>query len=176
MLHFPILRAGKPYHSLNAVDVVDFRNGKPLARLSQANSGLIRKDFSMAHKNKMVLEDFTVDDLVSKCVDAAALFTSAELPVDGSGQTPDNYIDLLSVSTGMPKALCRANMDKVRVVLAEMASVLGGLTRGLDLSILDKGWGRQKDRVLSYLVQSDVLGQDCIGCQFFTEPIQFFPT
>jgi acyl-CoA reductase-like NAD-dependent aldehyde dehydrogenase len=58
----------------------------------------------------------------------------------------------------MPKSLCLKNMEKIRLVLDKMPAVLGGLTRGLDLDILDQGWGNQHGRALSYQVQTDTLG------------------
>ena len=48
--------------------------------------------------------------------------------------------------------------DKIRFVLAEMATVLGGLTRGLDWEILDRGFGTQDGRTVSYRRESGILG------------------
>lgn len=158
MLHVPILRAGKPYKSLSTVAIRDFRTGEPVAELSQANSGLIRRDFHQAAQNKRALDALPGQELLTMCKNAATLFTEAELPLDGQSQSPEDYISLLSSTTGMPKSLCRKNMQKIRVVLDEMQEVLGGLTRGLDLSILDTGWGQQDQRSLSYLCETDALG------------------
>ena len=44
--HLPALRRGRPYASLNQVTVNDCRTGEPLARLSQVNAGIIRKDLA----------------------------------------------------------------------------------------------------------------------------------
>lgn len=158
MVHFPILRAGKPYKSLDTLQVRHFKTGETVAELSQANSGLIRKDFQDAERNKEALDALPIAELLTMCRNAAELFMHAELSVDGSSQTRDDYIDLLSASTGMPKALCRKNMEKIRLVLDEMEQVLGGLTRGLDLSILDTGWGTQDGRALSYIGTTNALG------------------
>jgi acyl-CoA reductase-like NAD-dependent aldehyde dehydrogenase len=51
-------------------------------------------------------------------------------------------------------------MEKIRTVLAGMAGVLAGLTRGLDLAALDAGWGggRQDGRRVSFLAQTAALG------------------
>ncbi|HSG40047.1 MAG TPA: aldehyde dehydrogenase family protein, partial [Thermoanaerobaculia bacterium] len=57
-----------------------------------------------------------------------------------------------------PETLCRFNMEKIRTVLAGMAHVLGGLTRGLDLAALDAGWGMQDGRRVSFQAQTDTLG------------------
>jgi acyl-CoA reductase-like NAD-dependent aldehyde dehydrogenase len=58
----------------------------------------------------------------------------------------------------MPQALARANMEKIRFVLAEMGTVLGGLTRGLDLDVIDAGWGEQHGRAVSYVAEARSLG------------------
>ena len=48
MIHIPLLRAGKPYKSLDTVALKHFRDSEPVAAVSQANRGLIAKDFSSA--------------------------------------------------------------------------------------------------------------------------------
>ena len=58
----------------------------------------------------------------------------------------------------MPHALVRRNMQRVAGVLREMRTVLSGLTRGLDLSLLDKGHGEHEGHVLSFYPRTDALG------------------
>ena len=50
-----------------------------------------------------------------------------------------NYVEQLSVTTGLPHVLVRNNMAKIRTAMAEMEQVLRGLTRGMPLEVLDKG-------------------------------------
>lgn len=158
MIHIPILRAGLAYKSLNLARVSHIETGEPLAVVSQANRGLIAKDLMEAKENKRVLEELPVSELLAICKRAANLFMEAELPLDDTLQSPDHYIQQVSGTTGLPQSLCRKNMQKIQLVLNEMEAVLGGLTRGLDLSILDSGWGIQNGRPLSYLPQTDALG------------------
>lgn len=158
MIHIPILRAGLSYKSLNLARVSHIQTGEPLAIVSQANRGLIAKDLMDAKANKRALEDLSVSELLAICKKAANLFMEAALPLDDASQSPDDYIQQVSGTTGLPQNLCRRNMQKIRLVLDEMEVVLGGLTRGLDLSILDSGWGIQNKRPLSYLSLTDTLG------------------
>ena len=158
MIHIPILRAGLSYKSLNLVHVSHIQTGEPLAVVSQANRGLIAKDLMEAKENKRVLEDLSVSELLAICKKAANLFMESELPLDDAPQSPADYIQQVSGTTGLPQSLCRRNMGKIRLVLDEMEEVLDGLTRGLDLSILDSGWGTQNEHLLSYLPQTDTLG------------------
>ena len=158
MIHIPILRAGLSYKSLNIVRVSHIQTGEQLAIVSQANRGLIAKDLSQARENKHALEDLPVSELLAICKKAATLFIESELPLDDASQSPDDYIRQVSGTTGLPQSLCRKNMQKIRLVLDEMEAVLDGLTRGLDLSILDSGWGTQDKRPLSYIPQTDTLG------------------
>ena len=75
---------------------------------------------------------------------AAESFLHDTLPLDPFGgieQTPDDYVRQLSATTGMPHVMVRRNMRKIHGVLAQVDEVLGGLTRGLDLSLLDAGIG-----------------------------------
>ncbi len=157
-IHIPILRAGKPYKSLAVNTIPHFQTGEPVAEISQANRGLIAKDMTAAVENKKKLEAIPVAQLLEICKKAAHYFQNEELPLGNATQSPEEYIHLLSATTGMPQALCRKNMDKIVLVMTEMAAVLGGLTRGLDLSILDKGWSERDGRPLSFMSESNELG------------------
>ena len=71
---------------------------------------------------------------------AADHFLNDTLPLDpesGTTQTPQQYIEQVSATTGMPFSNVRRNMLKVHGVLDKVEEVLAGLTRGLDLSVLD---------------------------------------
>ncbi|HEX6904237.1 MAG TPA: aldehyde dehydrogenase family protein [Thermoanaerobaculia bacterium] len=151
MIEIPILRAGRPYRSLEVQTVRDLRTGEPVAEISQANSGLIKRDLLASGKP---LAGLTSAELLDICGRAARLFAEGEL----EGQGPEDYIRRLSATSGLPETLCRFNMEKIRTVLAGMAGVLDGLTRGLDLSALDAGWGIQDGRRVSFQALTDVLG------------------
>ena len=162
-LHLPILRAGKAYRSLDQAQIRHVATGEPVARVSQANRGLIARDLNAASVHRERLARRSVAELIEICRTAAELFMSGELPVDpvdGVMQSPDDYVRMLSATTGMPHTLCRGNMEKIRFVLAEMETVLAGLTRALDLEVLDSGWTHQNGRTVSYVGQADTLVLD----------------
>ena len=154
-MHIPILRYGKPYRSLNTAEVTHIQTGEPMACVSQANRGLVAKDLQEIAPARESLERFNVSELVEICRKAGDLFMSESLDYDGEAQSPEEYVGQLSGTTGMPESLCRGNMGKIHLVCVEMAEILGGLTRGLDLSVLD---GQGRGQKLSYLRQTDALG------------------
>jgi acyl-CoA reductase-like NAD-dependent aldehyde dehydrogenase len=161
MLHVPILRAGRPYRSLDIMRLNDVRSGEPVVEVSLANRGLIARDLAARAANRRALQQVPIADLIEICRRAAEWFVDAELPLDareGTTQSPDDFVRYQSATTGMPQALCRANMEKIRFVLAEMPTVLAGLTRGVDLEVFDRGWVEQDGRTVSYLGRADVLG------------------
>ncbi|MCI0414197.1 aldehyde dehydrogenase family protein [bacterium] len=159
MLHIPILRAGQPYKSLNTVRVAHFQTGEPFVEVSQANTGLISKDLTAAKEHRNALETLTVSELIVICKRAAHVFSGSNLMLDDEHQqSPEDYIRQTSATTGMPEVLCRKNMAKIHLVLDNMESVLYGLTRGLNLSVLDNGYGMQNGHEVSYLCLSNVLG------------------
>ena len=158
MVHIPILRAGRSYRSLNTVSVSHIKTGEPLVEVSQANRGLIAKDLVDISLKKEALGQRSVAELISICKAAARLFTTATLPLDGTVQAPIDYIQQVSGTTGMPEALCHQNLLKIQGVLENIDTVLDGLTRGLDLQVLDTGWGVQNGRTLSYVCETDSLG------------------
>ena len=159
MLHLPVLRAGKPYRSLQVSTMTDVRTGEPVAEVSQALPGMIARDLLQAEANQAALAKLSAAELIDICHRAAKYFAGEELPLgETTTQTPEQYLEQLAATSGMPIALGRANMQKILGVLEGIENVLDGLTRGLDLSVLDGGWGVQHDRQLSYQRQTDTLG------------------
>lgn len=157
-VHLPLLRAGEPYFSLDALPLPDLRTGEVVAEVSQANPGLIARDLSHSGRAPAALDEMPVRDLLAVCRRAAELFTHGELPLGESGQSPADYRRQLSATTGLPEALARRNMEKIRFVLAEMETVLAGLTRGLELEVLDRGLGVEEGRRVSFRREADRLG------------------
>ncbi len=158
MTHIPILRAGKPYTSLDVQEIPHVQTGEPLVRVSQANPGLIARELNAAHAKKQALDAFSVSDLAAITRRAGRLFAEADLPLDGQAQSPGDYVRQVSGTTGIPETLCRENMEKIRLACAQIDAVLAGLTRGLDLTVLDRGWAPENGRPLSYVRQTDALG------------------
>ncbi|MEM7351465.1 MAG: aldehyde dehydrogenase family protein [Acidobacteriota bacterium] len=158
MIHIPVFRAGQPYRSLQTETLTDVRDGSAVAEVSQALPGIIARDLRDMAARQASLERFTAAELIDICHRAAPLFAEGELPLGDTTQSADGYLQCLAATTGMPIAMGRANMAKIRGMLEGIEQVLDGLTRGLDLSVLDGGWGRQDGRRLSYLRQTDALG------------------
>src|SRR5687767_7024700 len=139
MLHIPILRHGRTYESIDFVEIVHHATGEPVARVSQANAGLITRD--IARMDFHALDALSMRELLEMCRKAGELFISAALPIgeagDGSGggqggQSFEDYVKSLSATTGMPVSYCRGNAKKIHRVLDEMEAVVAGLTRGFD--------------------------------------------
>jgi acyl-CoA reductase-like NAD-dependent aldehyde dehydrogenase len=158
MTHIPILRGGEPYYSLSVNRLEHVSTGEPIAEISQANSGLIARDIEQTHRRQRWLGRMQVEEILGICRAAAQQFSHGELPLGDETQTPDDYIRQLSATTGMPQSLARANMAKIHYVLHDLETVLSGLTRGLDLSILDPGYGHEDGRFVSFLRETDSLG------------------
>jgi acyl-CoA reductase-like NAD-dependent aldehyde dehydrogenase len=160
MLHIPILRHGAPYKSLDVNAIPHYRTREPFAELSLANGGLIRRDLledrQAAAREALVRVPFA--RLLEICAEAAGHFLDATLPLGDRTQTPDEYVRQLSATTGMPHVLVRKNMKKIAGVLTEMRTVLRGLTRGLDLSILDAGHGTHDGHAISFYPRTQSLG------------------
>lgn len=158
MLNIPVIRWGKPYESLEVDSVVHFGTGEPIAKVGQANGGIIQRDMRSAHRAREILCDIPQDELVKRIVKAAELYESATLPLGDGQQSPEDFARQQSASTGLPEHMCRANMPKNSFVLKNMGKILDCLTRGLDLNILTKGYGMEsRGVVVSYQAQTPVL-------------------
>jgi acyl-CoA reductase-like NAD-dependent aldehyde dehydrogenase len=158
MLHIPILRKGIPYRSLDLLRVPHHRTREPFVELSQANTGLIRRDLLEIGRAKELLSSYSTADLVAICHRAAEFFMHDPLPLGETIQTPEDYIAQLSATTGLPHILGRRNMEKIRSMMANMETVLNGLTRRIDFAILDRGFGRLGGQAVSFFPRSSALG------------------
>ncbi len=158
--HIPILRAGLPYASLDVADIRGVASGEPVVRVSQANAGLIKRDIAAIGGAAAALRRQLAAERVAKVKRAGEIFLSDSLPLGDTGavQSPDDYLYQLAGTSGLPHALIRRNMQRLGVVFAEIDKILRGLSRGLDLGVLDYGFGEQNGVPVSYAVQTDSLG------------------
>jgi acyl-CoA reductase-like NAD-dependent aldehyde dehydrogenase len=161
MLHIPILRWGAPYQSVDRTVVTHFRTREPFVEMSLANVGLIRRDLLRQSEQHDALAAIPVADLVQMAKRAASYFLNDALPLDpssGTRQSPQDYVEQVSATTGAPWSNVKRNMLKVHGVLNHVDEVLKGLTRGLDLSVVDAGLGERDGHMLSFYPRADALG------------------
>src|SRR5215212_1635439 len=158
MLKLPVIRWGEPYDSLEVAEVNHFATGEPIAKVSQAVGGIIKRDMRQAQRARNALLRFSTDELIAMLGKAADLYEHGTLPMGDGTQSPDDFVHQQSASTGLPEHMCRANMTKNSFVLKNMSKILESLTRGLDLKILSRGYGEEGRGVtVSYQAQSPVL-------------------
>jgi acyl-CoA reductase-like NAD-dependent aldehyde dehydrogenase len=158
MLKLPVIRWGQPYESLEVAEVIHFATGEPIAKVCQANGGIIRRDMREAQKARDALRHIPSRELIAKLAKAADLYEKGTLPMGDGRQSPDDFARQQSASTGLPEHMCKANMAKNSFVLKNMEKILDCLTRGLNLEILSRGYGEEGRGVtLSYQAQSPVL-------------------
>ncbi|MCC6493410.1 MAG: aldehyde dehydrogenase [Pirellulales bacterium] len=159
MINLPAIRWGEPYESLEADEVKHFLTGQPVARVNTVGSGIVARDAKKARRARQALQSTSPAALVDACRKAGELFESAALAIGDGRQSPDDYVLQTSATAGMPIAMCQANVAKNAFVLKNIDKILDALTRGLDLSILARGYGDEGRGVtVSYQAQTDVLG------------------
>jgi hypothetical protein len=161
MIELPILRWGRPYRSVDRIVVPHFRTREPFVSMNQANVGLIRRDLLDQGAARARLRPIPAAALVEAAHRAAESFLHDTLPLDfesGTPQSPQEYVEQVTATTGMPWASVRRNMAKVHGVLSRVEVVLGGLTRGLDLALLDEGVGEMNAHLVSFFPRTEALG------------------
>lgn len=159
MIEIPVIRWGKEYDSLEKSNIEHFATGEPIASVSQANGGLVARDMRKAQLARDALKQFSCDQLIEMVARAADLFENETLPLGDGTQTPDEFVQHQSASTGLPENMCRANMQKNCFVMRNMREILDCLTRGLPLDIYTRGYGvESRGVIVSYQAQAPVLG------------------
>jgi len=155
----PILRFGKPYESLDTTTLRDPRNGNPIANIGMANAGLVRRDVRKAVDAADVLRAIPSQTYFNICSKAAEHFMSDDLELaPGLTQSPQQYVEQLSTTSGLPHVLCRRNMGKIQTVMQSMETIVRGLTRGLSNTVLDDGMGEHDGVPVCYHATTDALG------------------
>jgi acyl-CoA reductase-like NAD-dependent aldehyde dehydrogenase len=159
VLQLPAIRWGETYQSLEAEEILHFLTGEVVARVSSVGAGIVKRDARHARRAREALRSISPAELIDRCKKAGELFANATLTIGDGKQSRDDFIAQQSATTGMPLAMCRANVDKNAFVLQNMGRILDCLTRSLDLSILARGYGDEVRGVtVSYQAQADVLG------------------
>lgn len=159
LTHIPCIRGGRAYESLDKSELVHHSGGDSVAEMSMANSGLIRRDVNRISQSFEILQDVPSVKMLEICQQAGELFMNASLPLgDGAEQSPQEYIEALSSTTGLPYSLVKRNMGKIHEVMAKMPTILDGLTRGLDLTALDGTVAQQGGSLISYYPTAQSLG------------------
>lgn len=159
MIELPAIRWGEPYESLDVDQVSHFYTGEPIAKVHTVGSGIVRRDAKKAKHARRALQAMSPAELIARCGEAGELFESGTLAVGDSQQTPADFVQQQSATTGMPVSMCEANVTKNAFVLKNMERILDCLTRGLDLNILARGYGEEGRGVtVSYAAQCDALG------------------
>lgn len=154
MLNLPVYRWGQPYESLEKDDVKHFLTGESIARVSQANGGLVQRDMRQVKRAREALKKIPIEELIQRTKKAADLYLNATLPMGDGQQSPDDFARQQSASTGLPVHMCKGNMSKNHFVVTNMDRMLDALTRGLDPKILSRGYGiESRQVVVSYQAQ-----------------------
>ncbi len=158
--HIPCLRQGTPYRSLNESEVRDYRDGSLKATMSQVNAGVIRRDLCQVKKARDSLRKFSTRELVEISAKAGELFLGQELPIGDSGemQSAQHYLETLSSTSGLPHVMVRRNMEKIHYALTHLELILNGLTRGIDFSVLDRGYGSHSGSPVCFFPTTEALG------------------
>ncbi len=158
--HLPALRKGRPYESLDKVQVKDHKTGEVCAEVSQVNAGIVRKDLARIAEARKALKKFTVEELIAITAKAGDLFLNGTLPLGDKGhtQSPQEYIATLSRTSGLPHIMVKRNMAKIHYAMTHMHVILNGLSRGLDTGIIDRGFGEQAGCPVAYFPTTDALG------------------
>ena len=158
--HLPVLRLGRSYESLDKLEIKDHRTGNVCAVVSTINAGILRKDFRRLGEARKALAKFTVAELMSMSAKAGEFFLNGTLPLGDKGhtQSADEYIATLSSTSGLPHVMVRRNMTKLHYALTHLDVILNGLSRGLDMTIIDRGFGEQFGTKLSFFPACQALG------------------
>ena len=155
-----MLRRGVPYTSLDVVSIPHHRTREPFVEISQANPGLIRRDLrpDVQHHARAALGRIPSQRLLEIVPKRRHVSSATRCRSVTRSQSPEDYVGQLSATTGMPHVLVRRNMQKIAGVLTQMATVLRGLTRGLDLGLLDAWHGEHGGHALSFYPRTESLG------------------
>lgn len=146
MYQIPALCFGQKYQSLSVHKVADLGSGEALASLSLVLESMIATHClreGRLEKAFQTLQSIPVRERIRMSVLAADHFENATLPCGEDTQTPAQYIEVLSRTSGLSHTLARANTGRICKALRDTELIMNGLTRGLPLDTFDTGIGQQ---------------------------------
>ncbi|CAN5306019.1 aldehyde dehydrogenase family protein [soil metagenome] len=158
MIRIPALRFGKPYQSLEKATLIHHTTGEPLAEVNQVTGSQIARDLGTMDRAAAELRAIPIRDILGMYKKAAEYFEKGTLLCGDTEQTFDEYIRNLSATTGSPMVFCKRNALKVAYVLGNIEEVIGGLTRGLDVEALDKGYTTKSGQMQAFYPTTNVFG------------------
>ena len=78
--------------------------GEPIAKVSQANGGLLERDMRKAQQARDAPAQIPCDELIERVKKAGELYLNATLPLGDGQQSPDEFARQQSATTGLPDA------------------------------------------------------------------------
>src|SRR5689334_1545745 len=124
MINLPAIRWGERYESLDADEIKHFVTGETVARVNTVGSGIVTRDAKRARRARQALRSVSPTELIDCCKKAGELFESSTLAIGDAGQSPRDFAALTSATTGMPIAMCEANVAKNAFVLKNIDKIL----------------------------------------------------
>ena len=111
--HIPVLRFGEEYTSLDVNEVTRVNSDEVVVRVSMANPGLVKRDLLKLAEARKVLRRVPAADLVAMAKQAGEYFFHEDLPLGDTTQSPEDYLNQLHATSGLPHSLIRMNMNKL---------------------------------------------------------------
>lgn len=150
--HIPILRQGQVYKSLDTQTVNKLGSEEPAAEISFACADMIKYDIQNMGSAREALKKFSGEELVEITKKAGELFLNGDLPIgtEGELQSPEDYVFSLAATSGLPHSLIRFNMRRLGGLFGQIDDIFKGLSRGLEWSVLDRGYGEQGGAPVSF--------------------------
>ena len=158
MLKLPVIRWGQPYDSLEVAEVNHFATGEPIAKVSQAGGGIIKRDMRQAQQARDALLPILLPR-ADRDARQGGRSLRARHAADGRRHAVARRFRASAVGQHRPaRAHVPGQHGEEFFVLKNMEKILDCLTRGLDLEILSRGYGEEGRGVtVSYQAQSPVL-------------------
>ncbi|MCC6882738.1 MAG: aldehyde dehydrogenase family protein [Verrucomicrobiales bacterium] len=157
--HIPILRQGRVYKSLDVQTVNRLGSTEAAAEISFACADMIKYDLRKMGQARAILKAMRSEDLIEITKKAGEIFLHDDLPIgiDGALQSPEDYVLSLAATSGLPHSLIRMNMKRLGGIFGQIDTIFRGLTRGLDIAVLDKGYGEQGGSPVSFSASTNEL-------------------
>lgn len=150
--HIPILRQGRAHKSLDVQVIEKLGSTQNAVEISFACADMIKHDLLRMEQARARLREMKSADLIAITKKAGEIFLNDTLPIgiDESPQSPEDYVMALASTSGLPHSLIRMNMKRLGGIFGEIDTIFRGLTRGLDIGVLDRGYGEQGGAPVSF--------------------------
>lgn len=157
----PALPFGDPFLCTEALPITDLASGDQLGTIHPVVPNRIEVDVmrkQLLRRGRDALLEIPIADRIRMSEAAADYVEKGTLDCGGVAQSPDDYNEVVSRTSGLPLRLARENTSRFCAAMRMTGKIIDGLSCGMPREIFDAGFGHHNGQPVRLRPRIDGLG------------------